>query len=614
MCKRLVLTLSLIILGMLRFYCDAQIKDNNLGVIPAPVSVVQKAGSFNLTAATKLIASGNEERQVADMLNQFLKENYGFILSLDENNDVSENTINLSIKGGSSPAEGYQLSIAKKGISLVGADAPGLFYGLQSLIQLLPVQKQANYIIPCAIINDYPRFRYRGMLLDCGRHFFPVSFIKEFLDMMAKYKFNTFHWHLIDDEGWRLEIKKYPRLTEIGSKRRETVVGWHNSRKYDGVPYGGYYTQLQVLEIVKYATDRSITVIPEIELPGHSLAALASYPLLGCRNGPYEVSTTWGVFSDVYCAGKESTFQFLEDVLTEVMQLFPSHYIHIGGDEVRKDRWKTCPFCQKRIADLGLKNEEGLQGYFIKRIDTFMNAHGREIIGWDEILEGGLPSGAIVESWRGEEGAIEAAKQRHESIMAHSGWFYFDQYQGDKKSEPLAYGYLPLQKVYSYNPVPDELTPDQQKYIRGVEACLWTEYIPGVKHAEYMIMPRMLAMAEVAWSPLQKQDYKNFMQRIPKQLQYLDSKGVHYRIPEPQGLQNDTTSRDVVMVKLIPYVPGTKIYYTLGNTEPTTHSAVYKEPVQINLRAKETVRLNVMQVTPSGNTSVVYSADYMREK
>ncbi len=612
--RRLILTINLLILGMLQFSYGAQKNDANLGILPAPVSVVQKAGSFNLTSSTKLIASGNEERHIAEMFNQFLKENYGFVLSLNENNAVSENTINLSIKGGSSPAEGYQLTITKKEVSLLGADGPGLFHGLQSLIQLLPVQKQNSYVLPCAVINDYPRFRYRGMMLDCGRHFFPVSFIKEYLDLMARYKFNTFHWHLIDDEGWRLEIKKYPRLTEIGSKRNETVVGWHNSRKYDGVPYGGYYTQLDILEIVKYATERFITVIPEIELPGHSLAALASYPLLGCRNGPYEVSTTWGVFSDVYCAGKESTFQFLEDVLTEVMQLFPSHYIHIGGDEVRKDRWKTCPFCQKRIKDFDLKNEEGLQSYFIKRIDTFMNAHGREIIGWDEIMEGGLPSNAIVQSWRSEEGAVAAAIQRHESIMAPSVWFYFDQYQGDKKREPLAYGNLPLQKVYNYDPIPPALSPDQHKYIRGVEACLWTEYIPDVKHAEYMTMPRMLAMAEVAWSPLKTKEYKNFLQRIPKQLQYLDEKDIHYRIPEPEGLQSDTTSKDEVIVKLQPYVPGTKIYYTLDGSDPTMHSALYKEAIRISLKTKPVVKLNVIQVTPSGNTSLVYSADYMKEK
>ena len=612
--KRLILTINLLILGMLQVSYGAQKNDDNLGIIPAPVSVVQKAGSFNLTTATKLNAFGTEERHVAGMLNQFLEENYGFVLSLNENDRNSENTINLSIKGGSAPAEGYQLSISKRGISILGSDAPGLFHGLQSMIQLLPVQKQNSYILPCAVINDYPRFRYRGMMLDCGRHFFPVSFIKEYLDLMARYKFNIFHWHLTEDEGWRLEIKKYPRLTEIGSKRKETVVGWHNSRKYDGVPYGGYYTQLDILEIVKYATERSITVIPEIELPGHSLAALASYPLLGCRNGPYEVSTTWGVFSDVYCAGKESTFQFLEDVLTEVIQLFPSHYIHIGGDEVRKDRWKTCPFCQKRIKDFNLKNEEGLQSYFIKRIDTFMNSHGREIIGWDEIMEGGLPSNAIVQSWRGEEGAIGAARQHHESVMSPSTWFYFDQYQSDDKREPLAYGNLPLQKVYNYDPIPAELNPDQHKYIRGVEACLWTEYIPNVKHAEYMTMPRMLAMAEVAWSPLETKNYNSFLQRIPKQLECLDKEHIHYRIPEPQGLQSDTTSQDEVIVKLQSYVPGTKIYYTLDIKDPTTHSSLYKEPIRINLKTKPTARLNIIQVTPSANTSLVYSANYVKAK
>lgn len=505
-----------------------QKNDPGLGIIPAPVSVVRQSGSFRLTPTTKIIALKQDDRHVADVFNDFLEQHYGFSLAVTGQEMSSEATIRLCIQRGSLPAEGYRLSVTQKNISLVGADGPGLFHGLQSLMQILPLQRQSIYEVPCAVIKDYPRFAYRGMMLDCGRHFFPVSFIKEYLDLMARYKYNTFHWHLTDDEGWRLEIKKYPRLTQIGSRRKETVVGWHNSRNYDGKPYGGYYTQYDILDIVKYAADRYITVIPEIELPGHSLAALASYPLLGCRNGPYEVSTTWGVFSDVYCAGKESTFQFLEDVLTEVMQLFPSRYIHIGGDECRKDRWMTCPFCQKRIKDLGLKNEEGLQSYFVKRIDTFLAAHGREIIGWDEILAGGLPDGAVVESWRGEQGALTAAAQRHEAVMAPSPWCYFDQYQDSSKTEPLAYGYLPLRKVYDYNPVPERLRPDQHKYIRGVEACLWTEYVATPHHAQYMIMPRMLAMAEVAWTPLKAKQYRNFLNRIPRQLQYLDAHHISY--------------------------------------------------------------------------------------
>jgi hexosaminidase len=611
--KKCFLITLVMLAGMLQV-AGAKNEDPNLGIIPAPVSIARKAGTFHLTTATRLAATGTEAQQVAGMFNAFLKENYGYTLKTTQESAPGNNSIVLAIRENVAPKEGYRLAITRKSIAIQGADGPGLFHGLQSLIQMLPVEKQADYTLPCAIINDYPRFTYRGMHLDCGRHFFPVSFVKEYLDMMARYKFNTFHWHLTEDQGWRIEIKKYPRLTTIGSRRNETVIG-HNSGKYDGKPYGGYYTQDQIRDVVQYARERYITIIPEIEMPGHSLAALTAYPLLGCTNGPYQVGTKWGVFKNVYCAGKESTFQFLENVLTEVMALFPSHYIHIGGDESPKDQWKTCPYCQKRIKDEGLKDEHGLQSYFISRMEKFLNAHGRDIIGWDEILEGGLAPNATVMSWRGEKGGIAAAKQHHDVIMTPGSWCYFDHAQSRSKKEPLNIGgYLPLSKVYGYNPVPPELNTTESKYIIGVQANLWTEYIPSVKQAEYMIMPRMMAMAEVAWTPLKEKNYDNFLLRVPRQLQYLDDKGIHFRIPEPAGLQSDTVSSRKVVVKLQPAVPGAKIYYTLDGSDPTASSTRYSDPIRIDLTDQSSARLNVIEVTPSGNTSIVYSATYLRKE
>lgn len=611
--KKISSLLLILFLVLAHISFAAKKGDPHLGIIPAPVSVTPHAGSFMLNASTQLSATGEEAQHTAKMFNDFLQENYGFTLHIVENSGNTKNAITLAINKDAAPKEGYRLDITKSNILLQGADAPGLFHGLQSIIQMLPTGKQANYTIPCAAINDYPRFVYRGMHLDCGRHFFPVSFIKDYLDMMARYKFNTFHWHLTEDQGWRIEIKKYPRLTEIGSKRKETVIG-HNSGRYDGQPYGGYYTQEDIREIVQYAKDRYITVIPEIEMPGHAQAALASYPLLGCTTGPYQVATSWGVFKDVYCAGKESTFQFLDSVLTEVMELFPSHYIHIGGDECPKDAWKACPYCQKRIKDEGLKDEEGLQSYFISRVEKFLNSKGRDIIGWDEILEGGLAPNATVMSWRGEEGGIAAAKQHHNVIMTPGSWCYFDHAQSRSKLEPLNIGgYLPLEKVYSYDPVPEELNVDEKKYIIGVQANLWSEYIPSVEQAEYMIMPRMLAMAEIAWTPLKEKNYTNFLTRIPKQLQYLDAHHFNYRIPEPAGFASDTTTKHRVTVKLEPFVPGTKIHYTLDGTTPDSNSTIYSKPLTIDLKKESKRTLNIVEVTPTGHTSIMYSADYVRK-
>ena len=586
--------------------------DPNLGIIPAPLHVQRHSGYFQLSAKTVILASDSVTRHNADMLNGYLKANYGFELPVHPGAAKYRSEIILATDSLQEAQEAYRLNVSKKLIRITGGHGAGVFYGIQSLIQMIRAGKDGTLDVPCSEIQDAPRFQYRGMHLDCGRHFFPVSFIKEYIDLMSRYKFNTFHWHLTEDQGWRLQIKKYPRMTEIGSRRSETVIG-HNSSQYDHTPYGGFYTQDEAREIVAYAKARYITVIPEIEMPGHALAALASYPLLGCTTGPYQVGTRWGVFSDVYCAGKESTFQFLENVLDEVMKIFPSHYIHIGGDECPKIRWKQCPYCQKRMKDLGLTSEDQLQSYFVQRIEKYLNEHGRAIIGWDEILEGGLAPNATVMSWRGESGGIAAAKQHHNVIMTPGNWCYFDHGQGDPREEPQNIGgYLPMSKVYSYNPVPAQLSPDERKYIIGVQANVWTEYIPSVSECEYMVLPRMLAMSEVAWTSLKNKNYGDFLERLPAQLQYLDKKHVHFRIPEPEGLKGDTTSASSLTVHLKPYVPGTQMYFTLDGSVPTSASARYSEPIRLNLSESAPVRLRLIEVTPSGNTSVPYEADYKK--
>jgi hexosaminidase len=403
---------------------------------------------------------------------------------------------------------------------------------------LLPVEVENQAVVegiklsvPACEIKDEPRFVYRGMHLDVGRHMFPVASIKRYIDMIALHKMNTFHWHLTEDQGWRIEIKKYPKLTETGAFRKETIVG-HAGKPplvYDGIPYGGFYTQDEVREVIAYAASRFITIIPEIEMPGHALAALASYPELSCTGGPFEVGTKWGVEDDVFCAGKEGTLSFLEGVLTEVIDLFPGKYIHIGGDECPKVRWEKCPFCQKRIKDEGLKDEQELQSYFIQRIEKFLISKGRKLIGWDEILEGGLAPEATVMSWRGTEGGIAAAKEKHDVIMTPSKYVYLDYYQCEPEGEPLAIGgYLPLERVYSYDPMPAELTADEQKYILGVQGNVWTEYIPTPEQLEYMAYPRMFAIAETGWSPEKLKDFDEFLSRLEILKKRYDAIGINY--------------------------------------------------------------------------------------
>lgn len=510
-----------------------------VNIIPKPKEAVVSDGLYIVNKDTKVVVDENNDEAlaVAGYMVDLMRPSTGY--DLDINSDASSNriklVIDLSVKG----AEGvYRLVTDKKGVTISAPDATGLFYGVQSLRQLLPVeierkevQKGMEWAVPFVVINDEPAFKYRGLHLDVGRHFFPVSFIKKYIDLLALHKMNVFHWHLTEDQGWRLEIKKYPKLTEIGSVRKETLIGHGGIRpfKYDGKPYGGFYTQDEAREIVAYAKERHITVIPEIEMPGHALAALASYPELGCTGGPYEVATRWGVFPDVYCAGNDEVFDFLENVLLEVMDIFPSKYIHIGGDECPKARWKKCPKGQARIKKLGLKDEHGLQSYFIQRIEKFLNKHGRYIIGWDEILEGGLAPKATVMSWRGEKGGIEAAEDHHDVIMTPGFALYFDHYQADPKTQPLAIGgFTSTKKVYNYYPVPKDLTGDLEKYVLGAQGNVWTEYMATPEHVEYMVYPRACALSEIVWSPKSSRNWDDFTRRMQTHFKRLDELHVNY--------------------------------------------------------------------------------------
>ncbi|MGG9963532.1 beta-N-acetylhexosaminidase [Ferruginibacter sp. SUN106] len=509
---------------------------SQLNIVPMPAEVKMGKGNMLINPNTQIVVEGSNLEKCAAVLNDYLLARYGMKLKTVKKYS-SSNSITLNYERLDNELPGaYNLTADKKGIYITGDNEEGVFYGVQTLLQLFESPDKSAAIvriaplakIPYVSIQDHPRFAYRGMHLDVARHFFPVSFVKKYIDYLAAYKYNTFHWHLTDDQGWRIEIKKYPLLTQVGGCRAQTLIGRYGSDKYDGTKYCGYYTQEQIKEIVQYAADHYITVIPEIEMPGHGMAALASYPFLGCTKGPYKTFETWGVIEDVFCAGNDSTFTFLQNVLDEVIKLFPSKYIHIGGDECPKERWKTCPLCQKRIKDNNLKDEHALQSYFINRMEKYLNSKGKNIIGWDEILEGGLAPNATVMSWRGEEGGIEAAQQNHDVIMTPGSHCYIDHAQSENEDSITIGGYLPLEKVYSYEPIPAVLNAAQAKHILGAQANLWTEYIGNTSKVEYMIFPRMIALSEVLWSPKEKRDWKNFESRLPAVFERLDKQKINY--------------------------------------------------------------------------------------
>jgi hexosaminidase len=550
-------------------------------IIPQPLERITNEGYFTINNLTGINYDENFKIS-AEFLKTYIEE--GSNIKLQENNSIS------FIKEDNFTEEGYSLEILPNNIKIKAKTDQGAFYAVQSLRQLLPPEfenstLQGNDVaIPCTTIKDEPEFSYRGMHLDVGRHMFSVDFIKKFIDALAMLKMNTFHWHLTEDQGWRIEIKKYPKLQEIAAYRNETLIGHYSDQphQFDGEKYGGYYTQEEIKEVVAYAQSRFVTVVPEIELPGHAQAAIAAYPTLGCTNEQLEVVTKWGVHEEIYCP-KEETFTFLEGVFDEVLELFPSKYIHIGGDEAPKTRWKECEHCQALIKKEGLKDEHELQSYFISRIEKYLNSKGRQIIGWDEILEGGLAPNATVMSWRGINGAVEAAKQHHNVIMTPTSHCYFDYYQSENEGEPIAIGgFLPLEKVYSFNPIPEELTNEETKYVLGAQGNIWTEYIKTSKHVEYMTFPRILAMSEVVWSKPENKNYPDFVKRVENLHKRLDALNINYanHLYEIEG--ELISNNNVLTYQLQILTNGKTIKYTLDGSEPTIDSENYNNPIPIN--------------------------------
>ena len=597
--------------------CARQDIEASYQVVPLPQEVSLNAETpFRLNRNT-LIAypEGNDLlKRNAEFLAEYIGQATGFVLptqGLAEGKEPAKHSIVLGLSADIANKEGYVLDVQADNVFLNGQTPNGVFYGIQTLRKAIPAQTTAtDILLPAGVINDEPRFPYRGLHLDVSRHFFPLEFIKEYIDLLALHNMNTFHWHLTDDQGWRIEIKRYPKLTEVGAMRNRTVIG-KNSGKYDNTPYGGFYTQEEAREIVEYARERYIDVIPEVDLPGHMLAALAAYPELGCTGGPYEVCPEWGIFEDVLCIGNDKTFEFLEGVMEEIIDIFPSRYIHIGGDECPRTRWQSCPKCQARIKAEGLKAdknhtaEDRLQSYCMTRIEKFLNAHGRQIIGWDEILDGDVAPNATVMSWRGMEGGVKAAQLGHDVIMVPTSYAYLDYYQTDDLTdEPFGIGgYVPVEKVYSLEPVPATLTAEQAKHILGAQANLWTEYILTPEHAEYMILPRIAALCEVQWTQPEKKDFQDFAKRLVSLMKLYQRDGLNYakHIFNLKAAFTPDAANKTINVTL-GTVDDAPIYYTLDGTEPTTASTLYDgQPVTIS----QTAGFCAVAIRPEGNSKVV---------
>ena len=586
-------------------------------IIPKPLDVNCKGdASFLLKDGVAVIYPENNQKMQdnAEFLVDYVEKQPGVKLTSHAGMPV-DGAICLTLDLSDDNAEAYKLIVNDKRVCISGASEAGVFYGIQTLRKSLPVAQDINVNLSAVEIYDKPRFAYRGAMLDVARHFYTVDEVKTFIDMLALHNINRFHWHLTDDQGWRIEIKKYPKLMSVASERKETVVGRWYSGIYDGKPYGGYYTQDELRDVIDYAAKRHITIIPEVDLPGHMQAALTAYPELGCTGGPYEVRTIWGVSQDVLCVGNDFTLQFVKDVLSEVADIFPSEYIHIGGDECPKVRWEKCPKCQERIKSLGLKSdakhtkEQRLQSYMIQEAAKYLKEKGKRIIGWTEILEGGLVPDATLMSWIGESGGIEAAHQHHDVIMTPNTYLYFDYYQSKKvEDEPLAIGgYLPIEKTYNYEPMPKELTKEEQQYIKGVQANLWTEYIPVFSQVQYMVLPRLGAAAEVQWTDPSKKDYKDFLRRVPHLVAVYDCYGWNYatHVYDVNVDMKADTVNHVLNVQLSTMADD-PIYYTLDGQDPTEKSLKYTKPFTID----QSVVLKTMAVHPDRTSKI--SVDTIR--
>ncbi len=588
-----------------------------ISIIPKPLSLKRDDGTFLVTKTTSVLYSGlGEIQRIAEVLASRLRKSTGYpiVVAPLTSGSKLEDAIVVSLSGNDNlGSEGYQLIVTRKLVRIEATTPAGAFYGVQTLYQILPVEIEKSaptenvaWSIPCVRIEDKPRFSWRGMHLDVGRHFCSMDSVKRYIDMIASYKINTFHWHLTEDQGWRIEIKKYPRLTTAGAWRKETMG--------NRTPHGGFYSQDEVREIVEYARQHFITVVPEIEMPGHSQAALTAYPELSCSGGPFAVATEWGVFNDVYCAGNEKTFRFVEEVIDEVSALFPGPFFHIGGDECPKVRWSNCKRCQDRIAANGLKNEQELQSYFVKRVEQMLSARGKRLVGWDEILEGGLPPKATVMSWRGIEGGIEAAKSGHDVVMTPTSHCYFDYYQGAAGEPKAIGGFLPIDTVYSYEPVPAALSPEESKHVLGAQGNVWTEWMPNYRQVEYMAATRMIALSEVVWTVKSQRNFKDFMQRMTPHYQRLALRDINFRVPMPiGGGGRKVIFKDTIAVMTNP-VPDATIYYTLDGQEPTTSSPTYTKPIPIKgdqtlkamlqipgVKASSTITTSFLTVDPNVN-------------
>lgn len=581
--------LVLIAAVMMNLFSACQLStktEEKVRIIPQPVKVAYKGVAHTFKSGVKVAV---EDTSLNFLRTYLLDQLQDLSTSRFFYEDESGTAIQLKLDDKIDQAEGYHLTINKQ-IVLSAKTKQGIIQGIQSLLQILEqgIVTSKGLEIPQLEVTDYPRFAYRGMHLDVSRHFFGVDFVKKYIDLIAMHKMNTFHWHLTDDQGWRIEIKKYPKLTDVGAWRVDHEdLPWNerpSQEKGEKATYGGFYTQEQIKYIVAYAADRGITVIPEIDIPGHSAAAIAAYPELSCRNVDIGVSSGGRSEVNIVCGGNDEVLEFYKNVLTEVIELFPSKYIHIGGDEAWKSEWEKCPLCQKKIKEQNLENEHELQSYFIQNIDHFLTSKGRAMIGWDEILEGGLAQNATVMSWRGETGGIKAAQMKHDVIMTPVGTCYFDYYQStDKDLEPLAFnGYISMSKVYNYEPVPGELSDDEAKYVLGAQGNVWTEYMPTSNLVEYRSIPRMTALSEVLWSPEDARDEAGFVDRLQFFIKWLTDKDYNFHIPTPQGIFDEMIFIDSTRVELTNEWPFAEIHYTLDDSEPTVNSAIYSEPLTIS--------------------------------